>query len=699
MTNEPSQLPSRLITDGKRDSIHRALLTGLLGNIATKTDKHEFTAARNVKISIHPGSGLFKNQPQWIMAAEIVETTRLYARTCARIQPLWIERAGRHLLKHSYSDPRWNEHGHHVNADEKTTLFGLVIVPRRVVNYGPIDPKISRQVFILHALIEGRFKTAAPFFSKNLRLMEEVRGYEAKARRRDLLLDGQQLFSFYDSKVPADVFDGPSFEKWFRHAEQHHRHQLQFSMRDVLVENAPEISPQQFPDFTIVEGNRFALSYKFEPTDPADGVSVAVPLAILNQLPVHAFDWLVPGWLHEKAVALMRTLPREIRTKLVPAPEFAAKALAQLRFGEGGFLASLADRLGNFAGEVIPPSAFRHDQIPLNLQMNIRVIDEAGKTLAASRDLAELREKLAGVTRDAFKDLPRSPFNRDNLSRWDFGDLPESVSVRKPGITVLAYPALVEDGQKVHLRLLDSLEAAAKEMRGGMRRLFMQQLSSEFKYLSKNLNGFNQSALYYASIGPADALRQSMLSAIADQGFFAENTNIVRKQDEFANRAAAAWKRIPAAADEIADIASQTLSAYHAVAKIIERDKLEAHQLAIKDVREQLAAMLPRDFLLTVPPAWRAHLPRFLRAAEMRLNKMKSWGSAKDGQLMAQVRPLILQYRDRVTRKPATAAKPEMIQYRWMIEELRVSLFAQELKTSVPVSVQRLEKLWSAIRE
>lgn len=693
------ELPSRPISDGRRDAIHRALLAGLLGNIATKIERHEYAGPRNVKLSIHPGSGLFKAQPQWLMAAELVETTRLYARTCGRIQPQWIERAAQHLVKRSYSDPHWNEHSHHVNAYEKVTLFGLVLVPRRSVNYGPIDPRIARQVFILHALVDGRFKTSAPFLRKNLELAQEARQLEAKVRRRDLLLEPQQLYGFYDARIPADVYDGPSFERWFRHAEEHHRHQLRMALTDLLRDDAPPVSTELFPDHLTAAGNRFQLEYYLEPSDPADGVTAIVPLVALNHLPANAFDWLVPGWLTDKIVAMIRTLPRTVRTRLVPAPDVAQRVAREIRFGEASFLATLADRLGNIAGEVIPISAFNLDEVPPHLRVNIRVVDESGKTLAASRSLPELREKLGGVTRDVFKDLPRSPFQRDDVRRWDFGDLPDSVTIRRPGITVQGYPTLVEDGQRVHLRLLDSPEAAAREMRRGMTRLFMQQLSQEFKYIARNLRGFATMAMHYSTIGPAEQLRQQLLLAAADQAMFARDPSVVRSQSEFAARAADAWKRLNPAADEIAGQAGSALAAYHAVATILERKHPDHYQPAIRDVREQLRHLFPPAFVLTTQPEWRAHLARFARAAEARLTKLPAWGAPRDTQLMNQVRPFWLQYHDRVTRKPGTAANLDAILFRWMIEELRVSLFALELKTSIPVSPQRLERQWALIRD
>lgn len=699
MSQDTEQLPFREIPPPRRDAIHRALLTGLLASIASKGEKHEYTGPRGAKLSIHPGSGLFKNQPQWLMAAELVETTRLYARTCARIHPLWIERAGEHLLKRSYSDPHWNDHNHHVNAFERVTLFGLTIVPRRGVNFGPIDPKTSRQIFILNALVEGRFKTAAPFFKRNHELIEQARQIEARLRRRDLLVEPQRLYAFYDARLPADVFDGPSFEKWFRASEQHHRHQLLMSLRDVVVPDAPPLDAQLYPDFLAVSGSRLRLSYIFDPSSPTDGVTATVPLALLNQLDAQVFDWLIPGWLADKIAALIRSLPRGVRTKLVPVPDFVTRVMESIRFGQGGFFATIADRLGNLAGEVIPVSSFNLNDLPPHLSMNIAVVDESGRVLAASRDIRSLREQLADVTRDAFKHLPRTPFHKDNLTRWDFGDLPASVTIRQPGITVLGYPALVEEKQQVHLRLLDSPDAADRAMRAGMRRLFMRQLDQEFKYISRNIRGWTQLALHHATLGPAEQLRNSLLVAIADDALFGRAAATVRAQHDFARRAADAYAHLADSTARLTEETAAILSAYHTVATLIDQKHPERYAPALRDIREQLASLLPPEFLLQTPPAWRPHLPRFLKAIELRIRKLASWGVDRDAAMMREVRSLWQRHRDYTARHPARADRPDLTHFRWMIEELRVSLFAQELKTSQPASTQRLEKLWMEIRD
>lgn len=715
--DEQDASPFREIAPARRDAIHRALLSGLLASVATKTEKHEYAGPRNVKLSIHPASGLHRNQPQWLMAAELVETTRLYARTVARVHPLWVERAGEHLLKRSYADPHWNDHSFHVNAYEKVTLFGLVLVPRRLVNYGPIDPPTARQVFILQALVEGRFRTAAPFFARNRQLVNEIRRLEAKVRRRDLLVEPQQVYAFYDARLPAEVYDGPSFEAWFRHAEQHRRHQLLMARPDVTNPDAPQIDAALYPDHLFYAGagvntrvsperpsgatlaHRLALSYAFDHTGDADGVTVTVPLTLLNQIDPLAFDWPVPGWIEEKVAALIRTLPKPVRTRLVPVPEVAKRVAGEIRYGEGAFLATVADRLGCIAGERIAASAFDLEALPVHLRMRVRVVDEGGRTLASSRDVRDLKERLAGVTREVFKELSDTPYHRNDLSRWDFGDLPDSVTLRRPGITVLAYPALVEDGQKVHLRLMESAESADRAMRAGVRRLFLRQLGQESRHLARNIPGWGTMALQYAPIASAEVLRDSLLQAAADEALFGRDPSVPRKQLAFAHRAADAWARLAEALDRVAAEAADALAAHHAVARLLDQPWPDRFQGAVRDVRQQVQALLPPHFALSTPPAWRAHLPRYLRAAEVRLKKLTGTTGARDAEHMGVVRPLWQRYLDAVARAPRLVGHPEAVQYRWMIEELRVSLFAQELKTALPVSPARLDKQWLLVRD
>src|SRR5215213_8901627 len=364
--------PARRLDAAKYDAIHRALLTGLLGNVGTKTAAHEYTGARGRKFHIFPGSGLFHRKPPWVMAAELTETTKLYARTVARVSPDWIERLAEHLVKREYSEPFWHRESAHVMAFEKVSLYGLVIVPRRRVHYGPIDPKASREIFIRQALVEGEYLTDAPWFRHNRQLVREVELSEAKLRRRDVLVDAQTRFAWYDCKIPAGVYNGPLFEKWRRQAEGKDRRVL-FMKKEDLTLPVPPPPPELFPDRVVLhELNDLSLplSYRFEPGHPADGVTLTVPLAVLNQLPDEVFDWLVPGYLEDRIVALLKTLPKELRVQFVPAPDTARAVARLLTFGHGPFLHAMTWQLGRMSGVNVPAHAWQPDALPDWLRMN-----------------------------------------------------------------------------------------------------------------------------------------------------------------------------------------------------------------------------------------------------------------------------------------------------------------------------------------
>src|SRR5687768_15149540 len=371
---QPAKLDPR-----RQDAIHRALLAGLLSNVGHKSDAHEYTGARGVKFNIHPGSALFRKDPSWLMAAEIVETTRKYARTNARIQVEWIERLAEHLLKRTYSDPHWNPATAHVNAYEKVTLHGLVLVPSRPVHYGPIDPKVSRELFIQHAFVEGEYRTDAPFFRQNAKLIDEVQNLEAKSRSRDVLVDAQVRYDFYNARIPAGIYNGPLFEKWRREIERHNPRLLFMTRRDLMQHSAHGVTAELFPDHLTIAGITLPLEYHFEVGHVADGVTATVPLPVLSQLPTEPFEWLVNGLLKEKIVALIKSLPKELRVNFVPAPDFGDQAFRALKPYEGSLVDALAAYLSKLKGVSVPPSAFDASSLLDHLHFNFKVVDQAGK--------------------------------------------------------------------------------------------------------------------------------------------------------------------------------------------------------------------------------------------------------------------------------------------------------------------------------
>lgn len=682
------------INQRQYDAIHRSVLTGLLGNVGTRSDNYEYLGARGTKFNIFPGSGLFKRKPPWVVSAELVETTRLYARTVAQIRPEWIERIASHLVARTYSEPHWQVQTLHVVAYEKVTLYGLVLVPRRLVHYGPIEPKISREIFIHHALAEGEFKTDAPFFRHNRELTEQIRTLEAKARRRDLLADVQSRYAFFDARVPSGIYNGPLFEKWRREAEKEQPELLFMSRADLLTSDAQDITPERYPDAFWFHGARLKLEYKFEPGDPADGVTVVIPLAALNQVSEGQLTWLVPGMIEEKIEALIRTLPKSLRITFVPVPDMARDAAASLKPSDEPLENVLAEFLGKRSGLPVRPFEFDASSLPEYLRMNFRVVDPNDKTLAMGRNLAEIRRKLAEQAKEMFRELPTSQWNRDDVRTWDFGELLERVEVKRFNLVLHGYPALVEKGDSVSLRLMDSAQAAASAMRTGLRRLLMNQMAGEIKYLGAHLPQMDKSCLYYAPLGNCDELRGEIMLVASDR-VFVDDLPPIRTREAFDRRLDGAFQRLSAASSETANLVNKILSAWHALTIDLAKSWPPLMQPAVADMKQQLAHLVYRGFVEKTPPAWLVQMPRFFTALESRRSKLTNAGLARDSAAMDEITPLWRQYFAKSARhRELGIADPELEQYRWMLEEFRVSLFAQELKTSIPISAKRLETQW-----
>ena len=702
---EPATVSRRLLKEEpseydlmSRDAIHRALLSGLLGNIGVKGEQSDYHGARQSRFFIFPGSALFNRKPQWIMAADIVETTKLYARTIGPIRPEWVERLAEHLVHKSYSDPHWQPETGHVAAYEKVTLYGLPLVPRRLVHYGPIDPIRARQIFIQHALVEGETRMQAPFIQRNRELVTEVKSLEAKLRTRDVLVDEQVRFDFYDTRVPAGIYNVPLFEKWRKQVEREDPKRLQMQRKDLMLHGAEDATPERFPDWVEINGDRYELQYSLDPGSKEDGVSVIVPLGKLNALPIDPFDWLVPGWLAEKITELMRTLPKILRTQFVPIPDTARAIAAMLPFRYGNLLERLARELSRRTGEVLSPREMNPNDLPSNLRMNFRVIDEQGGVVAEGRDLLALRKQLGMAAAANLSSLPDRSYQKDNLTRWDFGDLPAHVEVHHAAGTVLGYPALIDKKSSVSLRLLESLEAQRSAMRGGLRRLFMIQLSSEIKQLSRSLPHFEQMSVHYSTIGPAEQLREDLVEAIADRALFAGEESDVRTQDEFVRRAGEGWRRLTSEMREVTEPVAASLKIFAELQSQLDRPFPPAMLESITDIKEQLRWLFAPRFALRTPHAWLRHLPRFSRGISIRLKKLLDAGLSRDMTGLHAVRPRWKQYVQRAiddAEKGRSDAELEL--YRWMLEELRISVFAQDLKTSIPISPKRLDVQWERV--
>ncbi len=687
-------------------SLHRALLTGLLGNVGMKTEEGSFLGARAIKFWVHPGSGVAKKAGRWIMAGELAETTRLYARCVATIEPQWLEAIGAHLLKRVQTDPHWEKKPAHVAAFERGSLYGLPVYVNRRVHYGTIDPKLSREIFIRQALVEGDYESRAPFFLHNRKLAEDIEALEHKSRRPDVLVDDHLVYAFYDSLIPEGITNGAAFDAWRREAEAKDAKLLFLKREDLMRHQAAGITTEQFPHAIEMVGRSFALDYLHEPGSPRDGVTLSVPLVALNQINAALADWLVPGMRREKVMQLAKSLPQRLRHKLGTLPEFADEFVATEASpaAEGGSVATLAEAIIRHARRelhlVIPGDAFRYEALPAHLAMNYRVVDEHGRQLAMGRNLAQLRAELGGQAEEQFSELAASEVAQAGLTDWTMGDLDEVMEITRGAQTLIGYPALVDCQTHVDLEVLDSAERAKALHRAGLRRLYMLQLKEQAKFIEKNLPGLQALSLQYAPLGDAAHLKAQLLEAAFDRACLAEPWP--RSRAEFERRRDEGRSRVTLIAQEIARLAGIILTEYQGLQKKLAANA-KACPAACRDIEEWQASLLSKGFISATPYERLQHFPRYLKAAGLRLEKMRAAGqegAARDGRAMAELASVRTAWQRETQKQLKAGAAPDaqLDQFRWLLEELRVQLYAQELKTPVPVSVKRLQKMWQAMQ-
>ncbi len=690
------------------EAIHRALLAGLLGNIGCKSEESaHYLGARGGKFLIHPGSPLLKKAGKWLIAGEISETTRLYARCVARIEPVWLEQVGAHLLKRSWFDPHWEKKAMQAVAFERITLYGLVVDPRRRVNFGPIDPAQAREIFIRQALVEGEvseeFARRWPFFNHNQQLLLDIETLEHKSRRPDVLVDDQLIFAFYDRLLPAEVHSGAAFDHWRREIEREQPQRLFLQREDLMRHEAAGVTSEAFPPEIRLGGSDYALSYHFDPGSPRDGVTLSLTLAQLNQLPAARCEWLVPGLLKEKVSQLIKTLPQRLRSRLVPVPEFAAEFVAQVPPQEQPLLDALIayalqTRGLNARGWEITADAFRPDVLPPHLFLNFRLLDEHGRQLAMSRNLAELRGEWAREARQEFAELHETPEPYRGMRDWTCGELPERMEVRLgSGQCVVGHPGFADDGDSVSLRVFDSPEQAANAHAAGLARLFMLQFREQLKYFANNLPGLTQMAMQVIHLMTLDELRQQLLALTIDRACLA--LPWPHDAATFKARCQEAKPRLGLLAQEICRLVAQILADWQTLQKKLPACK--AYPGVLQDIDAQVARLIGKRFIVDTPFERLAHFPRYLKAIALRLDKLKGGGSqgmARDTRLSAEFAPLWSNYERRARQLAKQGVRdPQVEQFRWLLEELRVQLFAQELRTPAPVSSKRLQKLWDSL--
>jgi len=672
-------------------AIHRALLCGLLGNIGMKDDQdNNYTGARGIKFRVHPGSGT-KKPGKWLMAAELVETTRLFARNVASVDPRWMEELGGHLLKRHRERPHWEKSRSQVVAVERGTLYGLPVYADRRVHYGPIDPKLSREIFLRSGLVEGEFETRAPFFSHNQRLLKEIERLEHKSRRPDILVDDELIYAFYDARVPEGITNGADFEKWRKEAERAQPKLLELRREDLMRHEAAGITTENFPHDLQVGPNRFALEYHFEPRSSRDGVTMTVPVALLNQVPVARCEWLVPGLLKEKVVGYAKGMPQRLRHKLGPLAEFAQAFCAAVPPSDAPLASALGRYIRATLGLEVPADAFRPDSAPPHLQMNFRVLDEHGRQLAMGRNVAELKEQFGARIQESLAEETES--TGEKFTAWNFGDLEEVMEMQRGGQTLVGYPALQDEEDGVTLQVFDSPERAREVHRSGVLRLLSIAFRERVRDLEKGLGKDMTLA----------AVKDDIVAAAFDRTFLAES--LPMQQAEFARRLQEGRNRLNLIAQEMQRVAATILAEQAQVQKRIAGVQ-KAYPQAAEDVKQQCARLLQAGFLARVPWERLQHFPRYLKAAALRLDKLRAPagnGGARDSQRAAELAPLEQAWqRERMSRAKlggTVRTGAELEQFGWLLEELRVSLFAQELKTPVPVSSKRLTKLWQSMRK
>ncbi|SFM26301.1 ATP-dependent helicase HrpA [Ectothiorhodospira mobilis] len=671
------------------DAIHRALLTGLVNQVGMKTERGDYLGARNRRFHIHPGSGLFKGPPAWVMAAEIAETTRVYARECAAIRPEWLETVAAHLLKHQYFEPHFQPRRGTVGAFDHITLHGLVVHPKRRVNYGRVDPEDARRVFIREGLVAGRLRSRAQALEHNRGLIREIEDLEARGRRRDLLADEQVLYDFYDARLPAHVHDAAGFERWRQQAEAEDPHILYLDRDTLLQQQAPDLDAEAFPDHLEIQGLRLPLSYHFDPGHEADGVTLTVPVAALNALDPEVGDWLVPGLREEKATALIRSLPKTLRRHFVPAPDFARAALDRIGEPQGPMIPALARVLREMTGTDIPPEAWQPGRLEAHLVMRYRVVDAQGRELDAGRDLEALRARLAGEAEETFDTHRPGGFEREGITDWDFGPLEEDVTFEQHGATLRGYPALEDRGDCVALTLADHPERAAQLHRAGLRRLFMLGVRDEVKYVYRHLPGIQRLCLQYSPVDRCEALKDDLVFAAVERVFLQDPWP--RDGEAFRARLEAGRGELTAQANALCTLAGRILEPYQAIRGRLKGALPLSWVEAAGDIRDQLDHLIQPHFLLDTPAPWLEQFPRYLAAIGRRLERLDQ-APEKDRRARVEIEPLWADCKARLARGAPPRQRDALTRYRWRIEELRVSLFAQELGTVEKVSVKRLEE-------
>jgi ATP-dependent helicase HrpA len=719
------------------EQLHLSMLSGLLGNIGCKSDDDDwYLGARGIRFYRHPGANLSKKPGRWIVAAELIETTRLFGRGIAAIEPQWLPVIAAHVLKKQLLEPHWEKKAAEVIALERATLYGIVVYSNRRVNFGNVDPVAARELFIREALVAGEWDTRLAFIGANRKLIAQIQELEHKARRQDVLVDDELIHAFYDRHLPADVCSGATLERWYREESRANPNLLLLTRDELMRHEAASVTASAYPRTIRLGGVDCAATYLHDPGDAKDGLTVTVPIYTLNQVNEDRCEWLVPGMLPDKVLAMLKTLPQRPRSRLMPLAEFVANFAADAEFAQGGLLDALVKAVRDRTQLEVRRADFKIEQLSAHLLMNFRICDEHNRQLGTGRNLAALKAELGGQARSAFQALavlkpppvtcadstpatapsaigPGSGKTATRLvssdqesqptdphaavvpaaryTDWTFDVLPELMEVRRGSQVLIGFPALIDKGAFVEIEVFDEPDVAQARHRAGLRRLFALQMSDALKYLEKNIPDLQRMAAAFIALGTSEELRTQIIEAAVDRAFLVEP--LPTDRSAFLARLKEGRSRLNLIAGEVARACAVVLTE-QAVATRKLRDA-RAPKAVTDDITAQLARLVTKRFVVQTPWVQLAHLPRYLKAVAMRLDKLRA-DPARDARLMADLQPLEQAFwRTLAQRKGQVDARLD--DFRWQLEELRVGLFAQELRTAQPVSVKRLEKIWQQL--
>lgn len=679
-------------------AIHSALATGLLSGVAMLSNKFEYTGAGGIKFNLWPGSGLFKSKPKWVIVSEIVETTKRYGRTVARIEPEWIEPLAEHIVKRKHVDPHWSKRRETTMAYENVSLFGLPIVARRRVNYAKIDPVSSRKLLIEKGLVLGEVRRVPEFLKHNLAIQKTVAELAAKTRRRDLILDEYVVEQFYESRIPEDVADLRQLDSKIKKVDSLKK-RLRMTTEDLLG-NEQVDDKQQFPDEALVGNIRLPITYRFAPGEADDGATLEVPVEAASQLDQHQIGWLVPGLICDRIEAMIRSLPKAIRRNLIPAPDTARDVTARVEQGSGSFVQAVATQLSSIAGEPISPEMFDETKIDTTLKLNLRLIDDEGNTISQSRNLDDVIRDLPAEQKTSVVETADTTWHQDGLTDWNWGELPESVVIKRGVADVPVYPTIIDQDDSVGLRLLDQLEKSEMQTRSGLTRLFQLMNRKNVKSQVNWLPELDKLSIIAQPIfGKTDHFKNSLGDLIVRIGFI-ESEAIPRCDKDFEQLQNNSAERIGVATQEVAKWLPRMLETYQQVRLVLEKQKSNSRTArAVTDIREQLSRLFETNFLSVVSWSWLRHYPRYLQAIAFRLEKLGASSLERDQIQMEEVGALQQAYDEEANQlAELSRVNSKLERVRWLIEEYRVSLFAQQLGTSEKVSAKRIEKELSSVR-